>query len=343
MDQLYESLCELEDLKVELLDNYHYYTESMIYDIANEYTTNQAVLTEASIINILKSAIDKVIAFIKQAYDKFLKVFKKALEKSKQKISAYKKTTHASRAEKQNIKLKYIGPNFLKLIEKFDELKGMFNNSLSACKDYTSSIDTIISQLILKNESSDIKDRAERAESAARRHIQSAISSSFDIDIKDIGSNIFFSFNKINRNQIDKFLLGTEKQTIYIKYGYIETYQEKFEKLQDDVDIFFNRTLKSDIDKEISQLQKISDNVKKYGTRQYHSNILDDNGNPIEHEDDTKSVNVVVGMINNVQKMMREVIIFGSNVASRMISGANASHILLCDMSLYPERFTETA
>lgn len=342
MDQLYESLYELEDLKVELLDNYHYYTESMIYDIANEYTTNQAVLTEASIINILKSAIDKVISFIKQAYDKFSKMLKKALEKLSQKINAYKKKFY-SRYKSMDMKLKYIGPNFLGLIEKFDELKDIFNGSLYACKDYTSNIDSIISQLILKDELSDIKDRADRAEQSARKRIQSTISSIFDINIKDADSDAFFMIDADKVNKIDKFLLGTEKQTTYIKYNLLDKYMDKFKKLEDDIDKFFNKTLKNDINKEISQLEKISSNIKKYGTSEYRSNIVDDNGNPIEHEDDIKSVNVIIGMINNVQKMMRDVITFGSNVSSRMLTGANASIILLCNMALYPEKFTETA
>ena len=337
MEELYESLYELEDFEVDLLDNYHYCREAMMYDIANEYVKNQSVLTEASIVNIIKTAINRVIGFIKtqasKLFDLAKKVFTKSQSHSKKMHKEFKTKVSGMSFERKPIPVSYKGFNFMGLFDKFEELKGVFNDSIESCKDYTSDIDTTIFSIIFKRSDSDnLEDKVNRSYEVARRKIQSSIKNTFGVDSLD---------SKDRRKLIANFIAGEEA----VYKGDTKTADEDFYKLHDLHDKiyeFFDKKVKRDIDKEISALKDIERKISKEGVFDYQKTVTDDKGNDISryHNDYNDNVtDTIVKMLGNVESMMNDVILFSKSVMFIFINAITKGQELLIRMTAAPEVF----
>lgn len=341
MEEPYESLYELENFEVDLLDNYHYCREAMMYDIANEYVKNQSVLTEASIVNIIKTVINRVITFIKtqalKLFDLTKKVFTKSKAHSKKMYKERREKVSGMKFERKAIPVSYQGFNFMGLFDKFEELKGVFNDSIESCKDYTSDIDTTIFTLIFKRSDSDnLEDKVNRSYDIAKRKIQSSIKNTFGVDSLD---------SKDIRKQIAKFIAGEE--AVYksdTKTADTDFY--KFNDLYDKIYDFFDKKVKRDIDKEISALKDIEHKVSREGLFDYQKTVTDDKGNDITryHNDYNDNVSdIIVEMLGNVQRMMNDVIVFSKSVAFTFAEAILKAQGILANMSCAPEAFPAEA
>lgn len=337
MEELYESLYELENFEVDLLDNYHYCREAMMYDIANEYVKNQSVLTEASIVNIIKVAINRVIGFIKtqasKLFDLAKKVFTKSRSHSKKMHKEFKAKVSGMKLERNVIPVSYKGFNFMGLFDKFEELKGVFNDSIESCKDYTSDIDTTIFSIVFKRSNSDnLEDKVNRSYDVARRKIQSSIKNTFGVDSLD---------SKDRRKLIANFIAGEEA----VYKGDTKTADEDFYKLNDLHDKiyeFFDKKVKRDIDKEISALKDIERKISKEGVFDYQKTVTDDKGNDISryHDDYNDNVTItIVKMLGNVERMMNDVILFSKSVMFIFTNAISKGKEILIRMTAAPEAF----
>lgn len=340
MDILYEDLYEFENFSVDLLENYHYCAEGIIYDVANEYVKNQSVLTESSVVSVIKSVIDRIINFIrtqtsklfgitKKTYSKADQYSKKAHKECKDKIKYKEQEDSNSESVGTPKKIQYIGFNFMGLFDKFEEIKDIFNDSIESCKDYTSDVDNIIFSLIFKRDDSDnIDEKINRSFEINKNKIQSSIKNTFGIDSLE---------QKNSRTAIRDFISGDDSTYNSDTKKADEDFY-KLSNLSKQVKSFFTEKIKSDIEKEISTLKNISNKISREGLYDYQKTVVDDKGNDISKYH-ANATDKIVAMLKNVQTMMNNVISFSSTVSSVLFTAIINGQNKLLNMMSAPEAF----